>query len=132
MRRRRGLSLVEITLALGLLASGFLTVLGVFPVGMSALRQSEGVVLATDLAQKELEALRALPYESLATLPVRTTSVALTASGLDVTRLFTTTVSAGHEPVPGRLREIVVMVTWQDGGQVRYVRMATLVTPSLQ
>jgi len=128
--RRRGISLIELMIAIGLLASGFLMVIGMFPTGLMALKKSEGVVLATDLAQRELERVKTTDYDAMSSYQVQEELI-LTASGTSITRRFTCAVQADTELVAGRLREVVVMVSWLEGGQVRYVKMGTLVNKSL-
>lgn len=128
--RRKGISLIELMIAIGLLASGFLMVIGMFPTGLVALKKSESLVLATDLAQRELERVKTTAYDSMASYEVDE-ELSLTASGTSITRRFTCAVQADTQLVAGRLREVIVMVSWQEGGQVRYVKMGTLVNKSL-
>lgn len=129
-RRARGVSLVELMMAMGLLASGFLMVAGMFPTGLTALKKGESVLLATHLAQREMEKVKSTAYTSIASYSF-TENLALTATGSQVTRTFSGSVQADYEPVPGRLREVVVMITWLEGGQARYVKLGTLLNRDL-
>ncbi|MBM3461577.1 MAG: hypothetical protein FJX76_05705 [Armatimonadetes bacterium] len=125
------MSLLEITIAIGLLGSGFLMVIGLFPSSVSALKKGESLVLATELTQREMERVRNTPYAAFAPYSFDE-SLSLTASGGQVSRVFQVSVQDAGERIAGRLREVVVMVSWREGSAMRYVKMGTLVSSSLK
>jgi uncharacterized protein (TIGR02598 family) len=52
--RRAGFSLVEVTLALGVVGFAFVPILGLLPVGLTAFHQSMGMSISTQIAQRVL------------------------------------------------------------------------------
>ena len=68
-RRRRwqtGFSLVEVTLAIGIVSFGLLTVVGVIPVGMSTLRQAMDQTVEAQIVQKLNAEMTLTPFSQLA------------------------------------------------------------------
>jgi len=55
MEKKKGLSLIELLIALAILATGFLMILGVFPVSMKSVKQGKDVLFASHLAQRQME-----------------------------------------------------------------------------
>jgi type II secretory pathway pseudopilin PulG len=57
-KRRRGLSLLEVLVALGILTAGLLVVLAIFPYTLQAQRDAELLTKAAALAQMKVEEIR--------------------------------------------------------------------------
>ena len=64
---KRGLSLPEVILALAVLAVALVSLVLVFGRGLTLQRKSAQLVQATQAAQRELEAIRDLPFADLPT-----------------------------------------------------------------
>jgi type II secretory pathway pseudopilin PulG len=55
---RRGLSMLEVLVALGILTAGILSIMAIFPATLKAQRESELLSLAANLAQMKAEEIR--------------------------------------------------------------------------
>lgn len=65
-RRAEGFSLVEVTLALGLVSFALLSVMGLMPVGLSTLRQATDQTAEAQIIQKLSGTLFLTPFSKLA------------------------------------------------------------------
>ncbi|OFX14578.1 MAG: hypothetical protein A2Z18_11310 [Armatimonadetes bacterium RBG_16_58_9] len=72
--KRRGTGLVDAIVTLFLLGVAGAVFSAIFPTGLKASRQAQEYKVAASIAQRKMEQIRAMPYESL-------TSVNLRASG---------------------------------------------------
>ncbi|MFH1453502.1 MAG: prepilin-type N-terminal cleavage/methylation domain-containing protein [Armatimonadota bacterium] len=52
---KKGASLIELMIALAILAVGFLMILGVFPVSMKSVKHGKDMLFATHVAQQKME-----------------------------------------------------------------------------
>lgn len=124
--RRRGLSLLELMVALAVFAVAFLMLLAVFPTAARAVRQGEDRMVATFLAERRLEELRAADFDTVvdgfAEVPVE-------SSNAGVANLVTYTVQTDVENVAGfepDLKSVRVVVSW-NGERARWVEVTTYV-----
>ena len=125
--RTRGFSLIEIVVALGLLATGLIGVIRLFPVGLRASKRSEVVSKAALLAQQQLEELKLKGYAALVADPPQ---VPLSgASGKYQWSLVVASVDAPGLPTPNELRAVTITVQWPEGGQQRSTAVTTYVAP---
>lgn len=137
MLGRRGVGLIDVMITLSLLAIAGVVFVSTFPAGFSALRQTEETKKAVELAQKKLEQVKALGYESLSytnlraanaidedqtTSPYKFTSVDNLVSALPASqgRLEITNYASG-------IKKISVTVNWVSGGNNRSVVVNTLI-----
>jgi hypothetical protein len=127
MRSTQGNSLLEVLLACCVFVVAFLFMLGVFPVAAGAIRQGNEVLAATFLAEQRLEAVRALPYDSIVG---STETVELSTCNNGVTCVTRYTVQTLVEPVAGQpltvLKGVRALVSWQ-GQLARHLEVATYV-----
>lgn len=65
MKRKSAFTFVELLIALTLFMVGMLSVLQIFPANRALLEQNSLTAQAVFLAQKEMETLRTVPYDSL-------------------------------------------------------------------
>ena len=125
--RAAGFSLIEIVVALGLLAMGLIGVIRLFPVGLRASKRSEGLSKATFLAQQRLEELRLAGYAALSADPP---AVPLSGSlGSYQWTAQVEPVDAIGLPTTNELRAVTVTVQWPEGGQTRSTAVITYVIP---
>jgi len=68
-----GFSLVEVTLAIGIVAFAFIAVVGLIPTGLKLFRQSMDLTLATQIAQRELVSAQEKDFDLVITPPGGTT-----------------------------------------------------------
>jgi Tfp pilus assembly protein PilV len=120
---RRGLSLVETTMAGFVIALAVIFVANLIPTTMLALRSSETRTQANLLAQSLLEGMRSVPFSRLAAIPagqVKSDNVILSYQSFveDVT-----------DADPKFLKRIRVEVTWTIRSKERRVSREALVHP---
>lgn len=121
----RGFSLIELVVALGLLAVGLIGVVRLFPVGLRASHRSEVVSKATFLAQQQLEELKLLGYDAIAA-----EEPAFAMSGASGKYQWSTEIApveAAGLPSPNELRAATVTVQWPESNQTRSVSLTTYI-----
>lgn len=127
MRRIQAGSLLEILVAGCVFVVAFLLLLGVFPMAAGAVRQGNEVLAATFLAEQRLEAVRSLPYDSIADSSER---VSLATRNNGITCVTSYTVQTLVEAIPGRalnaMKSVRVLVTW-EGQLARHLEVTTYV-----
>jgi prepilin-type N-terminal cleavage/methylation domain-containing protein len=135
-----GFSLLELLVALGIIALVALTVLGLLGRSIEVLRREEHRRIAIGIAEERIERLRNSPYDDLGTVggiptgafsPLETIqrnsaqyTVATRIRFMD--DLFDGT--APNDPVPNDMREVAVDVSWGTNPN-QIVTLATLVAP---
>lgn len=63
--KARGLTVVETLIASVLFLTALVALIGIFPASARAARQAQGHLLATNLAERELELTRAMDFDAL-------------------------------------------------------------------
>lgn len=134
--RAPGFSLVEVLIAVYILATAFLTVLQLFPTNSQSQRQSKGYLLATHVCREKLEEEVYQPFASIGTHPPAggpppsaawvPVSVNTMTNGSSSTLTFFYRIDVRQDdqvtPVPvavpagaNRLKEVQCTVEWFDG-----------------
>ena len=113
MRRPHGQTLIEVFLAMLLLATVFFALASVFPSSLGAIRKATTTASATVLAQQTLEIWRQKDWATLSASPVVPPTVQ-NLEGVDYTiNLAVHDSSPPHHDV---VRQLDVTVTWNSGG----------------
>lgn len=127
-RRNRGLSLVELMVAMLILAVGFLAVLSIFPTAFISVHQSKNHLIGSQLAQAYMDTERAKAFNSMAgatTVDQKTVVV----NGVSHQVPFATVVTINPSGVSGINKATITVTTqWQQplhGGGTN-VRSVTL------
>ena len=118
---RRGFSLIEVVIAIGILSVGLVGAIRVFPVGLRASQRAAQISRGTLIVQRTLEELKLKSWDQLA--PGTTAS---RQDPFDVTVAIDQPVVAGLVDAT-RLKRISVRVTWQQDGRPRSLSAATLI-----
>jgi type IV pilus assembly protein PilV len=120
IRRGDGFTLVEVLVAMSIAAVGFLGLAATHVASLRATVVGRNVTLATSVASESLEALRRLPYASLAS-----TSPASVARD-NVTFTSTATVAASS----ATSKKVTMNVSWHDqfGVHTNGVQLITVIS----
>lgn len=118
-----GFTLIEIIIALLILAIGLLGVLTLFPVGMDAVGKAGNIMVATFLAQGKLEDAKRLGYDEV--YKIVTTEKTKFAPPYDNYEYEVLVTEDIHEL---ELKQINVNVYWPAGGDPASQRFITLRT----
>ncbi len=110
MLPRRGFSVMEMLVAAAVFASSVMILLGIFPLSARAVRQSQLNLIATHLAENQLETARARSYEALFTETLPPIPFTLKVNGTDLNVTYTVTMDV-TEVNPG-LKSVRVTVSW--------------------
>jgi len=123
--------LLEVLLAIVLLAGSVLLVLGVFPQAVRSNQQGKDLLLATNLAQKEMELCKAMEPSDFDSTFDSSREVDYTARvrGNDHTMSFR--VTREFVDVTSDLKEVTVTVEWQHGEINRRTSVTTLIGAGL-
>jgi len=114
--RKPGYSLVEMLYALGLLALGFISVMGMFPTAFSGIHHSKNLMLAGNIAQSELEKLRFVDYEAVTSQERTSVPINSEVNGVPVTVLFTRQITVTPN-LANTMKNVVVIITWREKGE---------------
>ena len=124
VRRRRGMSLVEVLVAFGLLLLASAISLEALSTTSRGLSQGQGREVAASLCSSLLDETRVADFDTLATRS-GTVSVPGIRNGQDVTRSFSFTVNV--RTVSTDVKGAWVHVSWDEGGQTSWVDAETLI-----
>jgi type II secretory pathway pseudopilin PulG len=108
LRSRRGVNLIDVMITLFLVGVIGVFFSATFPFGLSSSGQAEQYKLATSIAQRKMEQLRALKYESL-TQPILQQTEIIDADSTTLPYSFSTV-----DNVPSKLPEGVGFVSITD------------------
>ncbi|MCD4786159.1 MAG: prepilin-type N-terminal cleavage/methylation domain-containing protein [Candidatus Eremiobacteraeota bacterium] len=136
-KKSRGLSLIEIVVSLFIFVICILFVVETFPYTIKAVNKSRRIILATQLAKRELEFAKQLPWDDLVTdgtyLQNREVSIISTVNGITSTTDFKSYFTVNPLPEdPDDIKAVNVKVYWDMGSsgqkdQTRKVEMEILV-----
>lgn len=124
MSDRKGFSLLEVMVAVVILAFGLLAIMHLFPIGLRASKISQDTTVATFLAQQKIEELRNTKYADIDDTP-------LTATFASPFSNFTWTKSVSEseweEIDAGELSKVMIEVSYSPYGQGRRVKLVTFI-----
>jgi Tfp pilus assembly protein PilV len=106
----RGLTVIETLIAATLFLTAIVVVVGLFPASARAARQAQGHLLATNLAERELELARAASYGALEDRQ-NSYTLQIVNNGAKTDMELTTRVKISE--VRDGLKRILVVVDWQ-------------------
>ncbi|MCE7870499.1 hypothetical protein DYH09_09005 [bacterium CPR1] len=101
---------MEMLVAAAVFASSVMILLGIFPLSARAVRQSQLNLIATHLAENQLETARARSYEALFTESLPAIPFTLKVNGTDLNVTYNVTMDV-TEVNPG-LKSVRVTVSW--------------------
>lgn len=107
---RRGLTVVEVLVAVAIFASAIVVLLAVFPMSTRAARQSQAQLVATHLVQRELEISRNYGFDQLQSRTPPALSISKDHNGVEVTIEYQLQVLV-EETRPG-LKHVKVEAIW--------------------
>jgi Tfp pilus assembly protein PilV len=116
---------LEVLIAIVLLVGSVLLVLGVFPQAMAANQQGKGLLLATNLAQKEMEACKAMTLTQLVFNDTRDVQFSARVRGVEQTMDFT--VKRETFDAATDLKEVTITVEWEDKVGKHRTSLTTLI-----
>lgn len=126
-RSRAGVTLIEVLVAAGLLVFTVIGLIGVFPLQARALALGRAQVAAAAIAERELEAAVGAGYAAAAARS-GTDTITSTVNGVSVSTVLESRTSV--TTLTSQLKDVVVQVTWNEGGMSRVVTLETLLAPS--
>ncbi|MEZ5066551.1 MAG: prepilin-type N-terminal cleavage/methylation domain-containing protein [bacterium] len=120
-RLERGFSLIELMIAITILGVGILSLAGLFPIAMQKVSRGDLESRATFHAQAKIEEIKRMPWNSL------TPAVGGTDN---METMFNRTWSVQQDvPVAG-MKQVDVVVTWNDNRGVRTVSLSSFLSDS--
>jgi prepilin-type N-terminal cleavage/methylation domain-containing protein len=132
-RRRgsRGFSLIELLIGLLIFTTAFLGLLSVYPVSMRALSQARQRMIASHVAEMQLESALNTSFDGLKSSNPTTPSILSMVNGTTEVLSFSTQIVVSD--VSDGLKDVRCQVSWSESipGQttamVRYITLETLV-----
>ncbi len=125
-RRARGFSLVEILVAFFLLGVAIIVTLSILSGSARAEHGSRLDLAAALAAQAGLDQEVRLPFASVASVPLSTSTVSFGQRGEEEKVVLSTVVTVSS--VSSTCKDVVVTVTWTDDGRARNYTLETLVS----
>lgn len=125
-RTRRGLTLIEVIVALALFVIATLAMMSIWPVQARAVDLARNVLTATEIGERELEAVLAPGFPQVVNRSGSQTVMA-SVDGNPATATFTYTLTVTS--VSTFLKDVIVRVEWTEGGVKHEVALETLVAP---
>ncbi len=117
MKKNRGFSLLELIIAIAVLAVGLVGVLQIFPIGLRASQRAGMMTKASFLAQNKIEDIKLAGFDAITELPPK-----IPLSGEDGD--FEWVIKIDNISLEGvessdDMRKIVVTVTWPERNTTR-------------
>lgn len=109
LRSLRGLTIIETIIAVTLFTVALVAIMGLYPVSSRAARQAQGQLLATHLAERELELTRSMDFDAVASRN-ENYQLEIELNGVKNTLEFEVSVDVS-EVRPG-LKEVKAEVSW--------------------
>lgn len=128
MKRNKGFTLLEVVIALAILAIGLVGVLSLFPVGFQASRKASALTEATIQAQKQMETFKLEGYSYLDTTYTDGTWSSWTDFADGTTNGWRVRVT--EVDPPGNLKQVELEIRWEDvraTGGYRYEKFVTYI-----
>ncbi|MDD8026715.1 MAG: prepilin-type N-terminal cleavage/methylation domain-containing protein, partial [Acidobacteriota bacterium] len=121
-RRKEGFSAIEALIATVVLAVMLLSLISVFIYGFGVITWARQIAVATQIVQEEMEAVRALAFDSISGLGTTFTNAKL-ASLQDGAGVLTVEAGPGND-----IKKVTVAVHWTYRGISRSKKIVTYVT----
>ncbi|MGB8953359.1 MAG: prepilin-type N-terminal cleavage/methylation domain-containing protein [Candidatus Aminicenantales bacterium] len=117
-----GFSLIEILVAIVILATVLMTLVTVFVYGFNVISRTRQVALATQIAQEEVEIIRNMPFDDILNLGT-------TFTNDKISRLHNGQGALALENSEGNdIKKLTVSITWAYRGQTQRKDVVTLIT----
>lgn len=113
---RRGIGLISVIVAIGILAVAMTMMVSVFIGGSKAVRSAANLATAGNYAEGILERTVSKPFDKLVNENISSGLPELPGAECSVT----------VNPAGSRLKEVTVTLTWREGEQDKRVRFSTL------
>lgn len=124
--RQKGFSLLELIIAIGVLAIGLVGVLQIFPVGLRASYRSGMITKAAFLAKNKIEETRMVGFDALTELPPR---MPLSGTKGDFEwEIFIDEIELEGLESSDDIRKLTVIVNWIERNRKRSKDFITYVT----
>ena len=117
IKKVKGFSLVEVLVSLFILVFFIFLIIEIFPYSVKAMRMSKKVLLATQIAKKELEYAKQLPWDDLTSassyLQDRKTTIESRINGIESTTNFESVFTVTPLPdAPNDIKILKVQIRW--------------------
>lgn len=117
-RKEKGLNLIELLIGLSIFATCFIMIMGIFPTGVKAVQQGKNVLLATHIAEQQMEYIKSLDFASVTSSNLQAATVNMTSVVQNITQNLSFDVSYSITyPLNGHndLKAVRVQVSWLEG-----------------
>ncbi|MFH1854752.1 MAG: prepilin-type N-terminal cleavage/methylation domain-containing protein [Candidatus Omnitrophota bacterium] len=126
MINKKGFSLLELIIAIGVLAIGLVGVLQIFPVGLRASQRAGMITKAAFLAQNKMEEVKMAGFDAITELPPK---IPLAGSDSD----FEWGIAIDKVDLNGldnsdNIRKVIVTINWDERLKKRSKEFVTYVT----
>lgn len=123
---RKGFSLLELIIAIGVLAIGLVGILQVFPVGLRASQRAGMLTKAAFLAQNKMEEVKMAGFDAITELPPK---IPLSGKGGDFEwEIFIDEADLDGLEKSDDIRKVTVTISWPERTRTRSKDFVTYVT----
>jgi prepilin-type N-terminal cleavage/methylation domain-containing protein len=127
--RKKGFSILELMFAMAIFLTSFCMIIGVFPVTFRSIQTAKNNLVATHLAELNIEVVKNLAYDEIVTgKPADGTySLRSTVNGVQQNLDYNCNYVVTPLGINDDLKEVRVQVSWNEGSMVHYVNLVTRV-----
>jgi general secretion pathway protein I len=126
MNSKRGFSLLELIIAIAVLAVGLVGVLQIFPIGLRASQRAGMMTKASFLAQNKIEDVKLAGFDAITELPPK-----IPLSGRDGDfewAIKIDNISLAGVESNNNMKKVIVTVTWPERNATRSKEFITYIT----
>jgi len=126
MKNKQGFSLLELIIAIAVLAVGLVGILQIFPIGLRASQRAGMMTKASFLAQNKMEDVKLAGFDAITELPPK---IPLSGSDGDLEwAIKIDNVSLEGVELQDDMRKIIVTISWPERNTTRSKEFITYVT----
>lgn len=128
VKYKNGLSILELIIALSILATGFLMILGMFPTSFSAVKQGKNIVFSTEFSQGLMDNISSLSFDAYGISSSGSTVLNSMVNGVNTSTNFIYNITAAPDTqsaVQNASIKTITITIYEENEPQNYIKLET-------